>query len=54
MPKLKKRALLLLVVLAMLPASLYGCTGGTTGFPLWNVTPSRRVKVYVVPSSESS
>ena len=29
MPKLVKRALLLLVVIAMLPASLYGCTGGT-------------------------
>jgi len=29
MPKFVKRALLLLVVLAMLPASLYGCTGGT-------------------------
>ncbi len=33
MPKLKKRALLLLVVLAMLPASLYGCTGGTEPTP---------------------
>ena len=29
MPKFFKRALLLLVVAAMLPASLYGCTGGT-------------------------
>ena len=29
MPKFTKRALLLLVAAAMLPASLYGCTGGT-------------------------
>ena len=29
MPKLVKRALLLLAVIVMLPASLYGCTGGT-------------------------
>lgn len=29
MPRFFKRALLLLVVAAMLPASLYGCTGGT-------------------------
>ncbi len=29
MPKLVKRALLLLVAVAMLPASLYGCAGGT-------------------------
>ena len=29
MPKLVKRALLLLVAAAMLPASLYGCAGGT-------------------------
>ena len=29
MPKFIKRALLLLVAAAMLPASLYGCTGGT-------------------------
>lgn len=29
MPKFIKRALLLLAVAAMLPASLYGCTGGT-------------------------
>ena len=29
MPKLKKWALLLLAAIAMLPASLYGCTGGT-------------------------
>ncbi len=33
MPKFVKRALLLLVVLAMLPASLYGCTGGTETTP---------------------
>ena len=34
MPKFVKRALLLLVVLAMLPASLYGCsTGGTEPTP---------------------
>ena len=29
MPKLVKRALLLLAAIVMLPASLYGCTGGT-------------------------
>ena len=29
MPKFVKRALLLLAAIAMLPASLYGCTGGT-------------------------
>ena len=29
MPKLKKRALLLLAALAMLAVSLYGCTGDT-------------------------
>ncbi len=33
MPRFVKRALLLLVVLAMLPASLYGCTGGTEPTP---------------------
>ena len=33
MPKFVQRALLLLVVLAMLPASLYGCTGGTEPTP---------------------
>ena len=33
MPKFVKRALLLLVVFAMLPASLYGCTGGTESTP---------------------
>ena len=33
MPKFVKRALLLLAVAAMLPASLYGCTGGTEPTP---------------------
>ncbi len=33
MPKCVKRALLLLAAIAMLPASLYGCTGGTEPTP---------------------
>ena len=40
MPKFVKRALLLLVVFAMLTASLYGCTGGTEPTPTAGVSDS--------------